>query len=104
MAGSRIDGHRAKRDDAELRRKLAEQLDFLRRSVDLFDAGHESEAIRLAVPIRVLVHDTGKSTSLLQLLGVKDTQRFHDTAGAINPANLAPTWGLFAMQIAVDPS
>jgi hypothetical protein len=37
-----------------------------------FDAGQTSEAKRLSTAIRILVHDTGVSKSLLGQLGVKD--------------------------------
>ena len=51
---------------------LFEQLDFLRSSIEAYDAGKEHEAKRLSVPIRTLVHSTGRSTSLLHHLGVQD--------------------------------
>lgn len=37
-----------------LRVKLAEQLNFLDRSATLYDRGHEDEALRMAVALRVL--------------------------------------------------
>ncbi len=55
----------------ELRQHLKEQLGFLDESARLHDQGKEHEAKRLATSIRVLVHDTAQSRSLLQLLGVK---------------------------------
>jgi hypothetical protein len=63
----------------ELQRLLKEQLQFLRTSARLYDEGEHSEAKRLAVSIRVLVHDTKKSKSLLGQLGLK-SQDFLDTA------------------------
>lgn len=45
------------------------QLNFLRRSCEAFDIGYTDEAIRIAVSLRVLFHDTGKSTSLITHLG-----------------------------------
>ena len=56
---------------------------FLDRSGAAFDDGFEDEAVRLATTVRVLLHDTGASTSLLTHLGVKDTLRF---------ANTIPEW------------
>ena len=47
---------------------LTEQIGFLLRSAESYDNGFTDEAKRLAVTIRVLVHDTGKSTSLLKQL------------------------------------
>ncbi len=60
--------------------KLRNQLQFLARSADTFDAGEEQEAERLAHHLRLLLHDTSKSRSLLAELGVKDDLRFVDTA------------------------
>lgn len=64
---------------AELERHLAEQVSFLRVSAQAFDAGLEAEAKRLATSIRVLVHDTATSKSLIGQLGLKETMRFEDT-------------------------
>ena len=51
-------------------------------------------ALPLAMSIRVLVHDTAKSRSLLGQLGVLSSLRFADTATHINPQNVATTWGM----------
>lgn len=48
---------------------LRQQLGFLDRSCAAFDAGYEDEATRIAVTLRVLFHQTKKSTSLLTHLG-----------------------------------
>lgn len=63
----------------DLERLLHEQVRFLRRSADAYDQGDEGEAKRLATHIRLLVHDTGRSHSLLGLLAVKDQLRYEDT-------------------------
>jgi hypothetical protein len=54
-----------------LRQHLKEHLGFLDESGRLYDHGKEHEAKRLATSIRVLIHDTRKSHSLLHQLGVK---------------------------------
>lgn len=64
----------------DLKKHLAEQLYFLRASADSYDAGYEAEAKRIAVVIRVLLHDTSSSTSLLSQLGIKDSIDFYDSA------------------------
>jgi hypothetical protein len=64
---------------AELEGHLTEQVMFMRRSARDFDAGDESEAKRLALHIRTLVHDRGGSKSLLGQLQVKDSIRYEDT-------------------------
>jgi hypothetical protein len=48
---------------------LAKQLGFIRRSCTAYDAGYTDESIRIATAIRVLMHNTKKSTSLLKFLG-----------------------------------
>jgi len=82
----------------ELNSHLKEQIEFLRRSSQAYDEGFTSEAKRLAVVIRVLLHDTQNSTSLLTLLKKKDIL-FYDTSLDYNPNNLASTMGLIMMQI-----
>lgn len=63
----------------DLVEQLRIQLGFLDRSSEAYDEGYEDEARRLATVIRVLVHDTRSSRSLLLLLGVKDKLRYYDT-------------------------
>lgn len=49
--------------------KLAQQHEFMQNSCLAYDTGSKAEAIRIATIIRVLFHDTGRSTSLLSHLG-----------------------------------
>jgi hypothetical protein len=51
---------------------LKQQIGFLIRSCEMFDAGHRDEAIRIAVVLRVILRDTGSSKSLLNHLGALD--------------------------------
>jgi hypothetical protein len=51
------------------REQLRQQLSFLENSCVAFDGGQPEEAIRIAVSLRVLFHDTRKQTSLLTHLG-----------------------------------
>jgi hypothetical protein len=67
------------RDRASFENQLERQLNFLRRSALEFDRGNHDEAIRLATTLRVLLHDTQNSTSLLTHLGIKNHLRFIDT-------------------------
>jgi hypothetical protein len=64
---------------------LYEQMAFLRRSASHYDDGEFSEAKRLATTLRILLHDSSKSQSLLTQLGLKKKLRFVDTAGDIEP-------------------
>lgn len=61
------------------------QMGYLRKSAREFDDGDVSEAARLAVTIRVLLHNTNSSTSLLKQLGVQHQLRFLDTASVPEP-------------------
>jgi hypothetical protein len=71
---------RIRRTPEELRARFREQYDFLQRSASAYDAGFEGEARRLAVVLRILLHDSSSSRSLLSQLKIKDALRFEDTA------------------------
>lgn len=64
--------------DQRLIEHLAEQMSFLDTSCEAYDAGQRAECKRLAVTVRVLVHDVGRSISLLHRLGVKRQIRWCD--------------------------
>lgn len=67
--------------ESELRQHFEDQLAFLEQSSTSFDRGYEGEAKRLAVSIRVLLHDKGQSRSLLGQLGLKDTLYWDTSTG-----------------------
>lgn len=73
---------------------LREQVQCLQSSVRAFDEGSEWEAKRLAVSIRVLVHDTKRSHSLLQQLRLKSQLEFHEITTPDQPGNLMSYHGL----------
>jgi hypothetical protein len=52
----------------ELANHLKEQIDFMIASAIQFDNGFEGEAKRLAIAIRILVHDTSRCSALLTQL------------------------------------
>jgi hypothetical protein len=87
----------------ELHAHLKEQIGFLERSAEAYDAGFEGEAKRMAVTLRVLVHDTGVSASLLGQLGMKSGD-FVDTAHGIAPANSLATHSLIGVRFADNGS
>lgn len=68
----------------ELQEHLKDQIAFLVASAQSYDKGFLGEAKRLAVNIRILVHDTAASTSLLQQLDLKHID-FYDTSHDYNP-------------------
>ena len=55
----------------DLVRHLSEQVGFLRASCRAVDDGNIAEGRRIAATLRLLLHDTGKSSSLLGQLGMK---------------------------------
>lgn len=65
---------------------LDDQLQFLRSSSVSYDNGFIGEAKRLALVIRILVHDTQSSVSLLTSLDVKDKFLYYDH----HPAGIEP--------------
>ena len=65
--------------EKELLGHLLIQIAFLERSASWYDNGAEEEAIRLATAIRILVHDTNNSHSLLSQLD-KKAILFYDSA------------------------
>ncbi|RUY28880.1 MULTISPECIES: SEC-C metal-binding domain-containing protein [unclassified Mesorhizobium] len=82
----------------ELLAHLDEQIEFLNRSAEAFDTGFKGEAKRLAVSVRVLVHDTRNSASLLGQLAMK-SGKFLDSAFEIKAGNLVPHGGLVYMAL-----
>jgi hypothetical protein len=78
---------------ADLQAHLDEQLGFLERSAAAFDQGYEDEAKRLTVTLRVLLHETPQSHSLLGQLGRRQG-KFFDTALPADTANLMTHGGL----------
>jgi len=91
--------HRQRRpiSDDELKVHLAEQIGFLNASAAAFDAGNTGEAKRMALTIRVLLHETKRSKSLLRQLNHKPA--FVSTASPFDPRNLVSHMGLLAIQL-----
>lgn len=81
----------------QLEEHLAEQIAFLKASADSFDNGFLGEAKRMAVSLRVLLHQTPKSHSLLGQLGIRQ-QPFVDSSYDYDPENLVATHGLISLQ------
>ncbi len=78
----------------ELEDHLKEQVAFLEASADSYDRGFQGEAKRLAVTIRILVHDHGSSKALLAQLNRLQSLRFFDSAIPNTPGNLLTYSGL----------
>jgi hypothetical protein len=58
----------------DFRRQLEKQIGFLDRSCKAYDQGYIDESIRIAAVIRVLIHDTANSTSLLRHLNATNIE------------------------------
>lgn len=85
--------------EGDLEEHLREQLEFLRRSADAYDQGFDGEAKRLAIAIRILIHDTSNSHSLLGQLGMRCGD-FHSLCLPHDPSNLTPHGGLVFIGLA----
>lgn len=86
-----------KQSHSDLKLLLKENLEFLRSSAIAFDSGNLAEAKRMAVQIRVLLHDTKESKSLLTQLGWKQDLRYLDTAMNYNPKSFSSHHGLVGL-------
>lgn len=82
-----------------MRSHLREQISFLESSASSFDNGFEGEAKRLALTIRVLVHDTKSSTSLLHQLDLKHELRISSKSTPDVPGNALTHAGLTMMKV-----
>jgi len=56
----------------DFKEQLERQLSFIRNSCELFDRGQPEEAIRIAVSMRVLFHETRNQTPLLRHLNANN--------------------------------
>ena len=70
---------RVRRDSIDLIRTLRDQMELLTNACVRYDQGSDAEAQNIAVRLRVLLHDTRTSHSLLGQLGVKERLPFVDT-------------------------
>ncbi len=77
---------------------LKEQIAFLKASCQSFDSGFGGESKRIATTVRVLVHDTAQSQSLLKQLNLKNID-FYNTSAKLDPKNLMTHMGLVFMRL-----
>lgn len=66
----------------DYRDHLRRQISFLQRSAAAFDAGYVDEAVRIATTIRVLIHHTANSTSVLKHLNATTISLLSTCEGA----------------------
>lgn len=82
-----------------IEQRLVEQLSFLRKSASEFDAGDTSEYQRMAVALRILLHDRPPSSkSLLAQLGLTEVP-FASTAYPIDDKNMLSQFSLAIMTL-----
>lgn len=86
----------------DLIKHLHKQLGFLKNSCAAYDKGFEDEACRIAVAIRILLHDTKNSHSLLQSLAIKGKIDYWNSAAPIDPRNLISSTQLVILQAKSD--
>lgn len=67
---------------ADFQSHLRRQLRFLESSAASFDSGFHDEAVRIATVIRILIHQTKSSTSLLKHLNATTINLLSTTEGA----------------------
>ena len=70
-------------------------------SIDAFHAGKQAEAKRMATAVRVLVHDTDRSHSLLSQLAIKHRILYYDTGTTVTEPGIASAIGLAGMTLAI---
>jgi hypothetical protein len=93
---------RIKQSKDQLNLHLKEQFSFLQKSAKEFDNGDLSEAKRMALHLRILLHDTGRQKSLLTSVGLKSQIKFLNTAYPYNPKNLVSHTGLVSINFSND--
>lgn len=82
----------------ELREHWTDQIDFIKSSIELFDAGKQAESKRIAASLRILFHQSNNgSNSLLSQL--KLPILFISSGGLYTPSNLLSSWTLLSMEI-----
>ena len=91
-----------KQPENELMEHLKREIRFISRSSKAFDSGDVDEARIMASRIRLLVHDTTPSHSLLGQLEKKDCL-FYDSARPRTDGDLGPYHGLVGMEFGPKP-
>jgi hypothetical protein len=89
---------RVKRPKNELKTELIEQLQLLQHSCQSFDRGFEGIGKHIALSLRVLLHNYGKSRALLNQLGLRSGS-YLSSVSPLNPRNKLTECNLLAIQI-----
>lgn len=87
------------------KRKLNEQIQFLRTSADIYDQGNTSEALRIAVSLRVIFYSTGNSTSIIKHMGTTNLNLLSTGGVRVQDAqNMAMYYGLGYFHLSNEPT
>lgn len=89
-----------KRKKYELKEYWDDQINFLIREVNEFDNGSENEARRIASCLRILLHETKYSKSLVRQIGINLI--YFSSSSFYNPANLLTSWTLLTLRLGPD--
>lgn len=84
----------------DLQRHLRNAIQALKISSEAYDKGFTGEAVRLAQTLRVLIHHTNESKSLLYQLG-KQNMYFYDSSIPFDSNNKMPHMGILMMKMEV---
>lgn len=90
---------KVKQTKQDLMIHLKDHCDFLEVSARAFDEGFIGEAKRMATTLRVLLHDTRSSHSLLSQLKLKSKMRYLNTAHPFDERNLVSHHGLVGLRV-----
>lgn len=90
------------KDKDELLEHLRQQVNFLILSSKTYDSGDGDEAIRLATHTRVLVHNSGPSSALLNQLHILDHLLFFNSSSVNDPRNIGPFNGLTLLRVSSE--
>jgi histone H3/H4 len=93
-----------KQTASDYQRHLQDAVNALRLSSEAYDRGFVGEAKRLATTIRVLVHDTDRSKSLLQQMNLKNSIRYYASPNPHDAGNILTECYLVAMKITSGPA
>lgn len=83
---------------SDFEEKLDQQIELLYKSCQDFDYGYEISALHIASSLRVLLHDTKKSVSLLTHLDIKNDLKYISSTVNYIPSNMIAHFGLGIIQ------
>ncbi|MGQ7458343.1 hypothetical protein ACTGU6_10270 [Streptococcus suis] len=89
-----------RKNSDELEEHWNDQISYLKRSIDYFDEGNETEARRIATSLRILLHQTNFSQSLVRQLN--RCFLYLSSGYLYTPSNLLSTWILLVLEMKDD--